>query len=524
MQQLYLVAGTFAGSALCGLLIPYLLQYYLQRRLRDHGQKLVEQTREEICDFQEQQEKVQNREIRLLDLHAKNEIQMEENRINHLENDTDESEEEIQEREKALQNNLNALAQIDLVNNQDQQLLVSQQQKSFELNQQHTRQLERLAQVRKQDVIDELCKGYIDRAQMRYQMQARQYSERIKQNDMAQGRRIMCHAINRYNGVAHLERLNNVVGISDAKLLLDLGDPENILHKTFIEEIDCRLSIHENTQAIIMRSENSMALEIARRVMRQVANRSIQQVSPIRDLAQQATQEVDREVTRAGRRAFKTLGLPFSHPDIMHLVGRLKFRLSYSQNQWKHSVEVAYLSGLMADELGLNVEAARRGGLLHDIGKAMTHDHEGGHAVLGAQEARRCGEAELIANCIGSHHFDEQPASPLAYIVTAADAMSGARPGARRESTANYIQRIKDIQNIACRDRAVAHVDIMQAGREVRVFVGPNAKNENGEMVADSDLYPLAQKVAQDIEDEVAYAGQIKVTVIRESRENVVAG
>ena len=523
MQQIYIIGGTFAGSALCGLLLHYLMQGYLHRRLRTYAQKLLKQTSEEIETLKVQEKHIQERETRRLERQTRHEKHIEENRIALLESEITTNEDENIQREHGLRRGLDKLSQIDKENNENQQLLVAKQQKSFELTQQHTRKLERLAQLNQQKVIDELCGAYLEKAQIRYQALSRQHEERIKQNDMALARRIMCHAINRYNGVAHLERLNNVIEINDAKLLLDLGDPESILHKAFTEKIDCRLSLHDNKQAIIMRSENSMTLEIARRVMRQIANRTIHDIDQVHHLAKQATIEVDREVTRAGRRAFKTLELPFSHPDILHLVGRLKFRLSYSQNQWKHSVEVGYLSGLMANELGLDVVAAKRGGLLHDIGKAMTHDHEGGHAVLGAQEARRCGEAELIANCIGSHHFDEQPASQLAYLVTAADAMSGARPGARRESTSNYVQRIKDIQHIASRDNAVEHVDIMQAGREIRIFVANDAKNENGHDIGDADLYPLAQKIAQEIEDEVIYAGQIRVTVIRESKESIIA-
>ena len=523
MSHIYIIAGTFAGSALGGLLLHYIMQGYLQRRLRTYAQKLLRQTSEEIEALNTQEKRMQERETRRLERQTQQEKHVEETRISHLDGDIAAHEDELIEREQRLKRALSELGRIDKSNNENQQLLVAKQQKSFELRQQHTRKLERLAQVSKQKIIDKLCGEYSEKAQIRYKLLSKQHEERIKQNDMALGRRIMCHAINRYNGVAHLERLNNVIDINDAKLLLDLGDPESVIHKAFLENIDCRLSIHDNKQAIIMRSENSMDLEVSRRVMRQIANRSTHDVDQIHHLAKQAIVEVDREVTRAGRRAFKTLGLPFSHPDIIHLVGRLKFRLSYSQNQWKHSVEVSYLSGLMADELGLDVEAAKRGGLLHDIGKAMTHDHEGGHAVLGAQEARRCGETELIANCIGAHHFDEQPASQLAYIVTAADAISGARPGARRESTSNYIQRIKEIQHIASRDKAVEHVDIMQAGREIRIFVANDAKNENGHDIADADLYPLAQKIAQEIEDEVIYAGQIRVTVIRESKESIIA-
>ena len=216
------------------------------------------------------------------------------------------------------------------------------------------------------------------------------------------------------------------------------------------------------------------------------------------------------------------------HPDIVSLIGRLKFRLSYSQNQLLHAVEVARLAGVLAEELGLNVKHAMRGGLLHDIGKAMTHDHEGSHAVLGAEVARRCGEMEVIANAIGAHHNDEPMNTPIAYVVTAADALSGARPGARRETASLYLARMQQLADIAhSSGRGVERVDIMHAGREIRLAV-PGSEKLVGEKAResrydDAAMIDLAEDLAKTIEEEVIYPGQIRVTVIRESRASAVA-
>jgi ribonuclease Y len=279
-----------------------------------------------------------------------------------------------------------------------------------------------------------------------------------------------------------------------------------------------------------VRGDDPLARELARRVLRQLAALKDCDPDKIRAAARTLKMEVDREVQAAGRRAARVLEVGRLHPDILHLVGRLKYRLSYSQNQWRHSIEVGYLAGMMAEELGLDVAQARRGGLLHDIGKAMTHDHEGSHAVLGAEVARRCGEEEIVANAIGAHHNDEPPKSAIAHIVTAADAMSGARPGARRESVTQYLNRIQDLQRIASRSPAVRRVDIMQAGREVRVVVAGEergaidaSERHDGPIVADADIQPLAQEIARSIQSELTFAGQIKVTVIRESRSVAIA-
>ncbi|MEE8408229.1 MAG: HDIG domain-containing metalloprotein, partial [Myxococcota bacterium] len=301
-------------------------------------------------------------------------------------------------------------------------------------------------------------------------------------------------------------------------------------HTAFSEEIGCDLACDVDAGTATVRGDDPLAREVARRVLRQIVNRSIHAPDRIRSIAKQVKGEVDREVQNAGRKAIRMLGIQRVHPDIMHLVGRLKYRLSYSQNQLKHAIEVAYISGMIANELGLDAGQARRGGLLHDIGKAMTHDHEGSHAVLGAEVARQCGEEEIIANAIGAHHYDERPLGPIAYIVAAADAISGARPGARRESVTNYVRRIQDIQEIASRSPAVRRVDVMRAGREVRVIVAGaelGAINESetsgGPLLRNDELQPLALDIVRDLEEELTFAGQIRVTVIRESRAVSIA-
>ena len=198
-----------------------------------------------------------------------------------------------------------------------------------------------------------------------------------------------------------------------------------------------------------------------------------------------------------------------AHPDLMALVGRLNWRTSYTQNQWKHAVEVAFLCGMMADELDLDRAIARRAALLHDIGKALTHELDGSHAVIGAEYARRLGEPELVANAIGAHHADEPFASPYAYLVAAADAMSGARPGARRHMEDNYLARISELERISRDFPGVAEAFAVQGGREVRVVV-------REAVVDDLGAVELSASIAREITRRLTFPGQIRVTVIRE--------
>jgi ribonuclease Y len=433
------------------------------------------------------------------------------------EKDLDELQAEITARQKALFDLRNRVSQIRAETEADYATLRGR--------------LEERAEIKVRQVIDSLLNEAVVSSELKAQMRVRDAEAAATEDSARAAARIMALAVDRYDGIGHLERIQNSIAIESQRLRLSLSHPESPLCHAFVEAVGCELNNDDEQAILTVRGDDPLAREVARRLLRQIANRGAVQIDLLRRLAAQVRDELEHEVQNAGRKAVRLFGLSKIHPEIVNLVGRLKFRLSYSQNQLKHSVEVAYLAGMMAAELGLDVEIARRGGLLHDIGKAMTHDHEGSHAVLGAQVARRCGESEVVANAIGAHHNDEPVLSPLTEIVTAADALSGARPGARRESVTQYINRIQELQRIANRSPAVRRVDIMQAGREVRVIVAGEDRGEidpadvrtGGTAVSDAQLQPLAKEIAEAIEQEVAFAGQIRVTVIRESRSIAVA-
>ena len=392
--------------------------------------------------------------------------------------------------------------------------------------------LEERASLTREAALSRTIRERVGRFELATARRLRRAEEQIEQNAVPQSRRVMTVAVDRYQGVGHLERIHNTIAIPDRATLLALGDPGGPAYAVFQERIGCELWCDEEGGSLTVRGDDPLAREVARRVLRQLANRAIGDPDRVREIADTVLDEVHREVHNAARKAARALGLGPMDPAIAELVGRLKFRLSYSQNQWKHAIEVGHLAGMMAEELGLDVGLARRGGLLHDIGKAMTHEREGAHAVLGAEVARRCGEHETVANAIGSHHNDEPPATAIAHVVTAADAMSGARPGARREHAAAYLGRIQDIQRIAAGFPAVERVDIMHAGREVRVVVAGDERGDvddraatrhGRQLLRDHDLHPLAQDISRAIEEEITFAGQIRVTVIRETRSVAVA-
>lgn len=268
------------------------------------------------------------------------------------------------------------------------------------------------------------------------------------------------------------------------------------------------LTLNEAGDAIRIEGLDGVGREIARRCVARLLRRPGARAT-FPKLAAEVTAEVDREILDFGQRAFAMLRLDRPHAELVRLVGRLNFRTSYSQNQWEHSVEAAYLCGMIAAEVGLDVKLARRAGLLHDIGKALTHELDGSHAVIGADYARRFGESEIVANAIGAHHTDEPFASAYAHLVAAGDAMSGGRPGSRRQTEDNHMAKLTEIERIARSFRGVGEAFAVQGGREVRIYV-------EEDRVSDVAAAKLAADVAGVISREMTFPGQIKVTVIRE--------
>jgi len=236
----------------------------------------------------------------------------------------------------------------------------------------------------------------------------------------------------------------------------------------------------------------------------------------IEEVVRKAEQELDGAIRDAGQRAILELGIHGVHPELVRLVGMLKYRYSYAQNVLMHSIECAFIAGAMAAELGLNVKQARRAGLLHDIGKALTHEVEGSHAIVGGEIARKYGESAKIVNAIAAHHEEVKAETILAPLVDAADAISGARPGARREVLESYAKRLEDLEQISNSFKGVERSFAVQAGREIRVIVDPGS-------VSDDQTTYLARDIARRIEQEMTYPGQIKVTVIRETRSSDTA-
>jgi ribonuclease Y len=368
--------------------------------------------------------------------------------------------------------------------------------------------LERAAGVSAAQVTQELAEIEIEEARGLAEATVRNASEGGSSTDVSRGaKRLMGISGGRLAERFYSERVQSIIVLPDNRGPHAGLDVEDL--KAIEGAAGVTLAFTDEGDGIRLEGLDGVGREMARRCVARMLRKPGLRGDAFAKVAREITAELEREIVERGQRGFAMLKLERAHPEIVKLVGRLNFRTSYSQNQWEHAVEAGFLCGMMAGELGLDVKIARRAALLHDIGKALTHELDGSHALIGADYARRLGETEVVANAIGAHHTDEPFGSAYAHLVAAADAMSGGRPGSRRQSDDNHMAKLGEIERIARGFRGVGEAFAVQGGREVRVYV-------EEDRISDLAAVKLAADIAQSISREMTFPGQIKVTVIRE--------
>ncbi len=324
-------------------------------------------------------------------------------------------------------------------------------------------------------------------------------------------RKILVTAIQRYAGNQTFESSSATIILESAELKGRIIGREGRNIRAFENATGVTVLIDDEAGAVTLSAFDPVRREIAREAMQRLIQDGRIHPTRIEEAVTAVKSEMDETIIRKGEEAAARAGVPLLNPEIIQVLGKMFFRQSFTQNLLDHSVEVAQLMALMASELGLDPNLARRAGLLHDIGKALSHEVEGPHAIVGADLIKRHGESEAVVNAVASHHNDVPPVGPWGILVSAADAVSASRPGARSESMTTYLKRVEDLEKIGGSFSGVEKCFALQAGRELRVFVTPQSVN-------DDQAFALARNIAAKIEAELQYPGQIRVTVIRETR------
>lgn len=372
-------------------------------------------------------------------------------------------------------------------------------------------QLEKISGLTAEQAKDLLIRAMENEARFEAVKLVKKIENEAKEDADKKSKKIIATAIQRYAADFVAERTVSVVPLPNDEMKGRIIGREGRNIRALEAATGIDLIIDDTPEAVILSGFNPVRREVARLSLLRLISDGRIHPARIEDVVKKVGQEVDQTIKEAGEQAAFDLGVHGMHIELVKVIGRLKFRTSYSQNVLQHSVEVGFLSGIMASELGLNNKLARRMGLLHDIGKAIDHEVEGPHAIIGSKLAKKYGESPKVVHAIAAHHEDVPPNSVYAFLVQAADGLSGARPGARKELLENYVKRLEDLERIANEFKGVANTYAIQAGRELRVIV----ESDN---VSDDEALLLSKDIARKIEESLNFPGQIKVTVIRETR------
>jgi ribonuclease Y len=371
--------------------------------------------------------------------------------------------------------------------------------------------LEQLAGLTAQEAKEQLLHRFEEEARSEAAALARDLKEQARRDAEREAKKIVAIAIQRVAAEQTAEATVAAVALPSDEMKGRIIGREGRNIRAFEAATGVDVIIDDTPDTVVISCFDPVRREVGRVALERLIADGRIHPGRIEDIVRKAQEEVEAGLLEAGEQAVYESGIHGMHAELVKLVGRMKYRTSYGQNILQHSKEVAWLAGIMAAELKLDTQLARRGGLLHDVGKVLTHEHEGTHVQLGVEMATKYGEHPIVVNCIAAHHDDVPHGSPISVLVQAADAISGARPGARREAFETYVKRLTQLEQIAAEFPGVDKVFAVQAGREVRVVVAPTA-------VDDGAANGLSDQIARRIERDLQYPGQIKVVVIRETR------
>jgi len=427
----------------------------------------------------------------------RNELQRFERRLLQREEQMDNRSDNLEKREKSIATKEN---EVQAIRAEVQQTLAREKE-----------QLEKVAGLSKDEAKQLLLQQVEEETKREAAQVIKKIESRLRDDAEKKAKHIIANAIQRCASDHVAETTVSVVPLPSDEMKGRIIGREGRNIRTFETLTGINLIIDDTPEAVILSSFDPVRREVARLTLERLITDGRIQPARIEEMFEKSKAEVDAEIKEVGEQAVFDVGLHGVNHELMKVLGRLKYRTSYGQNVLKHSIEVAHLSGLMAAELGTDIKLAKRAGLLHDIGKAIDHEVEGSHAIIGAELAKRLKEGEAVLHAIEAHHEEVEAKSIEAVLVQAADAISAARPGARRETLESYIKRLEKLETIADSFEGVDGSYALQAGREIRVMV-------KSDVIDDIGCVTLSREIARQIEDELEYPGQIKITVVREKR------
>jgi len=493
------IVGVIAGSVVVIVVERVLAQSRLERA-KEEARKHVKdaQTRAKEIELTAEKEAIRLRNEAEADMQKRlQELRREDERLQTRREALDKRMDRLEERERRL--------------NQRQSRLDRMKNQIEELYQQQTKELQRIANLSEQEAREILLQEIESKTRDEMARVIREVEAQVRAEADRRARKIITLAIQRCAADQVAESTVSMVSLPNDEMKGRIIGRSGRNIRAIEQATGVDVIVDDTPEAIILSSFDPVRREIARVAVSKLVSDGRIHPGRIEKTIAKATQEVNAIIREEGEQAALDVGVPGMHPELIKLLGRLKYRTSYGQNVLLHSIETAHLAGMMAAELGADVALAKEGGLLHDIGKAVDHEVEGAHAAIGAELVQRYGRSARVVNCVAAHHGEVEPQCMEAILVEAADAISGARPGARRESLDNYLKRVKGLEDIANSFQGVSQSYAIQAGREIRIMVKPDE-------IDDMSAIQLSKDIARRVEDSLQYPGQIKVTVIRETR------
>ncbi len=507
------------GIALFGIVVGACIGFFVRKRVAESKIELAEEASKKVLQRAQKEAETIKKEARL---QAKEDLYKAKA---DFEKETRDRRLELHDLEKRMvQREENLDKKVELIDQKEDNL--SRREKSFaakekelsakekdlqEVLSQQRLQLERISGMSSEEAKKTLMQSMENEAKHEAAKTIRRIEEEAKETADKMARNILALAIQRYAADYIAEKTVSVVNLPNEEMKGRIIGREGRNIRSIEAATGVDLIIDDTPEAVVLSGFDPIRREVARVSLERLIDDGRIHPARIEEIVDKAKKEMEVSIKEAGEQATFDSGIHNVNGEIIKLLGKLKYRTSYDQNVLQHSLEVAAFCGIMASELGVNVKKAKRAGLLHDIGKAVDHEIEGSHAIIGADLAKKYGEGDEIIHALAAHHDDEKPQTVIAILVQVADALSAARPGARREMLETYVKHLKELEEIACSFRGVLKSYAVQAGREIRIIV-------ESKEISDDDSVVLSKDIAKKIEANLSYPGQIKVTVIRETR------